>query len=170
MLTLTLLRHAKSSWESASLDDFDRPLNDRGRKAAPLAGRDLVRLKLQPELILCSTAKRTRETLALVLPEFGKPKPEVIFEDELYLAYVTTLLDRVRATDDGPQSVMLVGHNPGLQGLALAMIGAGEGEDIATLADKLPTSAIVAIAFDAKRWRDVEPAGGRLLHFVIPKR
>lgn len=170
MLTLTLLRHAKSSWESGDLEDFDRPLNDRGRKAAPAAGRDLVRLKLQPELILCSTAKRTRETLTLVLPELGKQKPSVVFEDELYLAYVTTLLDRVRKIGPGPQSVMLIGHNPGLQGLGLALIGAGEGADIASLADKLPTAAIVAIVFEGQSWAEIEPAGGRLLHFVTPKR
>lgn len=174
MLTLTLLRHAKSSWDSVELEDFDRPLNDRGRKAAPAAARDLVRLKLLPDLILCSTARRTRETLALVLPELGKAKaavkPSVIFEDDLYLAFVTALLERIRRIEDGPRSVLLVGHNPGLQGLALALIGAGEGEDIAALADKFPTAAIAAMTFEAERWAAVEPAGGRLIHFVTPKR
>src|SRR4051794_11013088 len=117
MLTLTLLRHAKSSWEEP-LDDFDRPLAPRGEKAAPEIGAALAARGLRPDLIVCSGAVRARETLGLMLERLGAPPPEVIYDDSLYMAAPGKLLKRLHAIASSfpgnvPHHVMLVGHNPG---------------------------------------------------------
>src|SRR5450631_2444347 len=126
MLTLTLLRHAKSSWEEP-LDDFDRPLAPRGKKAAPEIGAALAARGLRPDLILCSGALRARETLGLVIEDLGAPAPEVIYDDALYMAAPGTLLKRLHGIAsapqrDAPRHVMLVGHNPGFEELALMLV------------------------------------------------
>ena len=96
MRTVLLLRHAKSSWDTMSLADYDRPLAKRGQKAAPLIGAAIARLDLKPDLILCSGAARTRETLALVLPALGSPQPEVVYDDAIYMATPATLMALLR--------------------------------------------------------------------------
>src|SRR5262249_52622573 len=151
MLTLTLLRHAKSSWEEP-LDDFDRPLAPRGEKAAPEIGAALAARGLHPDLILCSGALRARETLALVLPNVGEPSPIVVFDDALYMAAPRTLLRRLHVIApalqrETPRHVMLVGHNPGFEELALLLIGSGSAEDRAQLATKFPTAGTAVITF-----------------------
>ncbi|HML28696.1 MAG TPA: histidine phosphatase family protein [Hyphomicrobium sp.] len=117
MLSLALLRHAKSSWDATDIDDFDRPLNDRGRTAAPLMGAALQELNFAPELILCSSAKRTRETLGLVTPFVKDAK--VMFDDQLYLTSQETLYARLKAVPTDVKRVLMIGHNPGMHGLAL---------------------------------------------------
>src|SRR5690242_2888272 len=96
MLTLSLLRHAKSNWDDATLDDFDRPLSKRGANAAPEMGRAIRELKLKPDLVLCSAAVRTRATVALVLLELGPPPPEVRYDEALYLASPKEMLSHIR--------------------------------------------------------------------------
>lgn len=169
MLTVSLLRHAKSSWDDLALDDFDRPLSKRGSNAAPEIGRALSRLKLKPDLVLCSTAVRTRATLALVLLELGPPPPKVRFEDALYLASPAAMLALIRSLDDPVQHVLLVGHNPGMHALALELTGIAERTDMAELATKFPTSAFANIAFDVARWGDVRSGSGRLVVFMTPR-
>src|SRR5262245_3633053 len=119
MLTLLLLRHGKSSWDDPALEDFDRPLSKRGIKASRLMGSYLGTEGPRPDLILCSSAARTRETLALVLEEMAGPPPKVQYEEGLYLATPTVLAGRLRRIPKGGRHVMLVGHNPGMQALAL---------------------------------------------------
>lgn len=116
-LTVSLLRHAKSSWDEPGLDDADRKLNARGRSAAPLIAKWMSENRVLPDRVLCSTAVRTRETLALVLPSLS-PQPSISYLDELYLASAGTILTMLRATPDGTQHVLVVGHNPGLEDLA----------------------------------------------------
>ena len=174
MLTLTLLRHAKSSWEEP-LDDFDRPLAPRGEKAAPEIGAALAERGLRPDLILCSGALRARETLALVLAPLGAPAPEVIYDDALYMAAPGTLLRRVQTIASGfprdaPRHLMLVGHNPGFEELALLLVGSGSAEDRARLAAKFPTAATAVITFNVDSWAAIAPGTGRLEHFLTPKR
>lgn len=168
MLTLTLFRHAKSSWEMNGLDDRERPLNARGLAAAPKMGAFMQSNGIHPDLVLCSDAVRTRETLSLALPSL-KPAPKVKYEAALYLAEPMGLLERVRKTPATVKHVMIVGHNPGLQILAIELIGAGDPELIRAISDKLPTAGVVVLAFDAKSWRDIAPGKGRLAHFVTPK-
>jgi phosphohistidine phosphatase len=170
MLTLALLRHAKSSWDDPSLGDFDRPLNTRGLKNAPEAGMALRELGLRPDLILCSSANRTRATLDLALPELRGPAPKIHYEEALYHASAGQLLDRLRLIGDGPSNVLLVGHNPGLHALAITLAGTGKSADLSLMQERYPTAAIAYLTFEAPRWRDIGPAKGRLEDFWTPRR
>src|SRR5262249_40055524 len=113
MLTLSLLRHATSSWTDARLRDCERPLNERGGKSAPCMGACMARRGLVPDLVLCSTAVRARQTLDLALPYFHGA-PAVVYEDALYLASPATLLKLIRAVSADMRHVMVIGHDPGL--------------------------------------------------------
>ena len=117
MPRLLLLRHAKSSWEDPDVDDYDRPLNTRGRRSAPLMGRHCAQHNLVPQLILCSAARRTRETLAGLLPYFNDDLDVRLCRD-LYMTSPETAFERLKAAGDVARSVMLIGHNPSLQQLA----------------------------------------------------
>jgi phosphohistidine phosphatase len=167
MLSLALLRHAKSSWDATDIDDFDRPLNDRGRSAAPVMGAALKELNFSPELILCSPAKRTRETLTLISP-FVKDA-QVTFDDELYLTSQETLYARLKATPIGIKRVLMIGHNPGMHGLALFLTGTGDVKSISRLEDKFPTAALAIFSFPQTTWRELVPASGHLEAFVTPR-
>ncbi|HET6387865.1 histidine phosphatase family protein [Hyphomicrobium sp.] len=167
MLSLALLRHAKSSWDATDIDDFDRALNERGRNAAPVMGAALKELQFAPERILCSPAKRTRETLALVQP-FLKDG-EVTFDEQLYLTSPDTILERLKAVPVGVSRVLVVGHNPGLHSLALMLAGTGDAKSISKLEDKFPTGALAVFSFPQVTWRDVAPASGHLEAFVTPR-
>jgi phosphohistidine phosphatase len=169
MLTVSLLRHAKSSWTEPEKADFDRPLAARGEKTAPRMGAFLAEQHVLPQLILCSTAHRARATLDLVLPHLGA-RPEVVFEDELYHAGAPALLKRLRKVADDIHHVMIVGHNPGLHALAHDLAATGDKRDLRALASKLPTAAIVVITFNVTRWRQVRRGGGHLNLFMTPKR
>ena len=155
MKRLFLLRHAKSSWDDPGLADHDRPLAPRGRRASALIAEHLRRTRIRPALVLCSSAKRTRETLE-GLQQALSPV-EVQFEDELYGASSEELLQRLRAVPDEVESVMLIGHQPAIQELALHL--AAEGSELERLRAKFPTAS----AGDPHLPRRVEPArqGGR---------
>jgi phosphohistidine phosphatase len=169
MLTLSLLRHAKSSWDAPGLDDFERPLARRGEDAAPRMGGFMKKQKIAPQLILCSPAVRTRQTLDLVLP-YLSGAPAVAYEDALYLAAARTLLARVRKIDAGVTHAMLVGHDPGMHELAVDLAGSGEAEALAALAHKFPTAGLAVIAFEATtQWSRIAPGKGRLKQFMTPK-
>lgn len=168
MLTLTLFRHAKSSWEMSGLEDRDRPLNARGESAAPVMGAFMHENDIVPDLVLCSGAVRTRQTVDLAFADWD-PAPKIKYEDALYLADPFDILARLRKAVRTAKHLMIVGHNPGLQILAIELIGDGDPAVIGTLSDKLPTAGVVVIEFDAKTWRDVGPGKGRLVSFTTPK-
>jgi phosphohistidine phosphatase len=168
MLTLLLLRHAKSSWDDPSLDDFDRPLARRGEAAAPRMGAWMREHRLAPDLILCSPAVRARQTLDLVLPHLAG-KPTVLHEDSLYLAAPAVLLARVRKVGADVRQAMVVGHDPGMHMLALDLAGSGEPERLKALARKFPTASLAVIRFKTRAWAKVGPAKGSLELFVSPK-
>jgi phosphohistidine phosphatase len=168
MLTLTLFRHAKSSWEIAGLDDRERPLSARGITAAPLMGAFLRHQGLRPDLVLCSTSVRTRQTFELASGGW-EPEPRTKYEGALYLAEPFNLLERVRKTPKTVKHLMIVGHNPGLQILGLELIGDGNPALIAALSEKMPTASIVVMTFESKSWKDIGPRKGRLVHFATPK-
>jgi phosphohistidine phosphatase len=168
MLTLLLLRHAKSSWDDPSLDDFDRPLAERGEAAAPRMGAYMREQGLAPDLVLCSTAKRARQTLDLVLPHLAG-KADVVYDKGLYLATPAALLARIRKIGPGVRQAMVVGHDPGMHMLALELAGAGEPERLQALARKFPTGALAMIRFKVRNWENVEPGRGSLVLFMSPK-
>lgn len=168
MRRLYLLRHAKSSWQNEEQDDFDRPLSGRGRKAAPVTAAFLRRNALFPDLILCSSACRSRESLALTLPCL-RGEATILLEDRLYLASAAKLFNRLREVDDRFGQVMIVGHNPGLQDLALMLAGDGPEDDMAQVQEKFPTAALAVIDFAVQSWTGVERRGGALARFVTPR-
>ena len=166
MKTLTLLRHAKSSWGNSAERDFDRPLNARGREAALAMGREIRALGLAFDRIVASPSARTAETLA-VLAEGHGTEFDAENDARVYLASPTTLLQIVREADDAHHRLLIVGHNPGMERLALLLSRGGALRD--RIADKYPTGALAEIALPVARWRDVGEGGGTLARFIRPR-
>ncbi len=158
---LVLLRHAKSSWDEAQLDDQDRPLAPRGCRAAKKIGIYLHREGIEPDLILCSSAARARQTFDLL--HLG-PKAEVLFEDGLYGASAGTLLARLRQVTDTAGSVLVIGHNPGVEDLAATLAGDDEG-----LVQKFPTAALADLRVPIAAWGELRPGVARLHVFILPR-
>lgn len=156
MPTLYLLRHVKSSWDDDALADHDRPLSARGRTAGERLRRHCLEAKVEPQLVLCSTAARARATLAAVLPE----RDDALFEGELYLASGPALAARVRAL--GGESALIVAHNPGLQELVLALTPPSPLRS--RVEEKLPTGALVTIRLTS--WT---AEVGELVALVVPR-
>jgi phosphohistidine phosphatase len=165
MKALHLLRHAKSSWDDPSLDDFDRPLAARGRRAAKKLGDYLRTAGIEPALVLCSPARRTIATLEHLGPLEG----EVRLELGLYGASADELLAVVRTAPAHVPSIMVIGHNPGLQKLAVRFAAAGDARQIERMREKMPTGALACFDVDAKAWDAVSPGSGRLVGYVVPK-
>lgn len=169
MLTLMLLRHAKSSWEDARLDDFDRPLAPRGTKAAQAMAQHLKGALPVPETIVCSPAQRARETLAHLLPALSG-EMDIVMDRALYdLGSPRALWKHVVNLGIVRERLMLVGHNPLLEGLAALLAGEGEDEAMAAMREKYPTGALAVIEFQAKEWAEVAAGSGRLTGFVRPR-
>jgi phosphohistidine phosphatase len=165
MKRLYLLRHAKSSWDDPRLADHDRPLAPRGRRAAKDIAKHLGRKEISPELVLCSPSTRTRQTLKRLAPGLGK-NADVQIEPELYAAPARDLLDVLHKVPDEVESVMLIGHNPGIQNLALSLASAGS--EIPRLRSKFPTAALATLAFNGT-WRELAPGSAELVSLVKPK-
>ncbi|HWK34458.1 MAG TPA: histidine phosphatase family protein [Hyphomicrobium sp.] len=171
MLTLLLLRHAKSSWDNPALADFDRPLAKRGQKAAPRMGAEIETLGLHPDLILCSSAQRTRETLDLVLGSWSGAPPPVVYDEAIYMASPAELIAELRtlaATSPQPGRVMMVGHNPGFEELAELLTGGGDPSARELMARKFPTCALAVITFEGDDWAAIGPGKGTLTRFITP--
>ncbi len=170
MLTLSILRHAKSNWSDPELEDHDRPLAKRGVKAIPGVAKFIRREKLRPSLALCSDALRTRATLSLLLAELGPPAPRIVYEEALYLATPDTIRAQLAEHGGTEPHILLVGHNPGLQALALELVGEGDYKMLAAMAREFPTAALAVVTFDATDWKDVTSASGHLQYFTTPRR
>lgn len=168
MLTLSLLRHAKSSWEQPGADDYDRPLAERGLKAAPVMGAYIASHGLRPDLILCSAAVRTRATLDLVMPFFDPAPPALAYEDALYLATASQLLARLRNISTRWSKVMMIGHNPGFHDFAMALTANTTSPQAIALAQKYPTATLAVLTFNTKSWSKIAPGTGELTHFITP--
>ena len=166
MHTLYLLRHAKSSWSDPTLPDQERPLAPRGRRDAKRVAGHLVRFGIEPDLVLCSSARRTRETLELVRSALGATAV-VALEEELYAATADELLERLHAVPDETASVLLIGHNPGLQDLALLLASAGA--ELPQLEAKFPTAGLVTLTLAEATWRELSQGDAVLSAFVAPK-
>lgn len=168
MLTLILLRHAKSSWNNPALADIDRPLATRGMNDAPLIGRAMAERGIDPELVLCSSARRTRDTLDLVLPEL-RVEPQVVYDGALYHAHPKAMLQMLQAIQPGTNRVMLVGHNPELQAFALDLVGSGSKHFRERLMTKYPTAGLAVINFPAGLWKSIDVNSGTLNLFLVPR-
>ncbi|HEX8511567.1 MAG TPA: histidine phosphatase family protein [Allosphingosinicella sp.] len=167
MKHLTLLRHAKSGWDDPVSRDFDRPLNPRGRKAARTVGAEMKAQGLAFDLVLASPARRVVETLGEVSAGYGSLGPQ--FDQRLYLASSGILMEIVRATPDSVERLLLVGHNPGLEELALGLSRRDEGGLRGEVEVKYPTGTVAELALPAGRWAEVLQGSGKLVRFIRPR-
>ncbi len=168
MLTLSLLRHAKSSWSNPTLPDRERPLATRGVTDAPLMGKAMAERGIDPELVLCSSARRTRDTLDLVLPEL-RVEPNIVYVDALYHASPEEMLELLHGIQPGANRVMLVGHNPEIQAFALDLVGSGPKHFRDRLRTKYPTAGLAVINFVSGLWKSVSVNSGTLNLFLSPR-
>jgi phosphohistidine phosphatase len=159
MKTIHLLRHAKSSWKDAGMSDFERPLNARGREAAPLIGQFILQKKIRPDLILSSPAERARQTALLVI-KAAHLDAELRFDERIYEADVARLLEVVSQIDESFGVALLVGHNPGMENLVETLTGETQS---------MPTAALARIILDVEKWSKVRERTGRLDWLVRPK-
>jgi len=162
MKTLTLVRHAKSSWRDTVLSDRERPLNKRGTHDAPIMGRRAVDAGIRPSLIVSSPAVRAWTTATVFAGELGYPIEFLQREDDIYLASLDSLLDVVASQDAGFNNLMLFGHNPGLTDFA-NYLSPG-------LTSNLPTAGIVSVQFDQEDWQLYEKPKTELLVYDYPKK
>lgn len=171
MKRLLLLRHAKSDRDNPKLDDHERPLNERGRTDAPRMGAYMRKKKYVPQLVLCSTALRTVETLELSRGAWGA-SPKTEFLDSLYLATANAMLNIIRNAPDSVDALLIVGHNPGIEECAAALMGQGETpaecETQDMMDEKFPTAALAVIDFDISTWKSVAKDEGKIVNFTRP--
>jgi phosphohistidine phosphatase len=162
MKTLTLVRHAKSSWDDRTLSDHDRTLNARGERDAPEMGKRIVAAGIRPSMIITSPAMRAWTTAKIIAKEIGYPIEFLQRENDLYLASLDTLLDVVVAQQNEVNNLMIVGHNPGLTDFANFMSPG--------LTSNLPTAGVVSVGVATDDWKLYERRATELLYFDYPKR
>ena len=160
MKKIVIIRHAKSDWDDKTLDDYDRPLNERGFQDAPLIGRFLKEKKLIPDFIISSPATRAMTTAELIAKEVGYEKA-ITPNQYVYEAYVNTLQEIVSFIHDDNYTVFLVGHNPGVSALAYML---------SDLKESVPTCATVEIDFDCDSWMEVSRENSTLISYDFPKK
>ena len=167
-LTLYLLRHAKAVLAEGSIEDFARPLAERGRRETMDLAALLAERSYAPARVLCSSSQRTRETLAPLLAAWPA-NVSIEIARSLYNAGAGELLALVHGQDDDARSLMLVGHNPGIEQLARSLAGSGDGHLLRGLHDHYPPAGLAVLDFDLSSWRDVRPEAGRLSAFETPR-
>ncbi|MER5450616.1 histidine phosphatase family protein [Streptomyces sp. NPDC002764] len=164
---LVVLRHAKSAWP-AGVPDHERPLAPRGRRDAPAAGRALAEADCLPDLALCSTAVRARQTWELASAQWGTPPP-VRHDARLYVAEPADLLDAVHEVSPEVETLLLIGHNPALEELVLELAGDGLDDALDEVRTKFPTSAIAVLAWHGATWRALAPGTALLTSMIVPR-
>ena len=168
MKRILLMRHAKASRDEPGLADFDRPLAPRGTEAAPAMGAWIQQAGWRPEVVLCSAARRARDTLDGVWRDWPS-RPPVRFEDALYTATAWDLLARLREVEAATASILVVGHNPTIQQAAVDLAGGGDIEAYGRMKDKFPTAALAVLEADVPEWLALNPGGADLRAFVRPR-
>lgn len=164
--TLYLLRHAKSSWDDESLPDHERPLAPRGWDAGKRLASHVAKAKLRPQLVICSSARRARQTYEALAGAIGSP--ELSVEDGLYGASSEDILERVQQIPGELERVMIVGHNPGLADLVAELTGDGEAATLSQLQEGFPTAALATLTFDGE-WQELGPGRAYLMSLVVPR-
>jgi phosphohistidine phosphatase len=161
MKQLILIRHAKSSWDSSATNDFDRPLNERGKKDAPMMAQRLLDKKIKIHAFISSPAKRAKKTAIAFVEEFGRDKDEIIFKEELYGALVDSFYDVISEVDDKFDTIAVFSHNPGITDFANSLTSA--------IIDNLPTCGIFSVSVDSKHWKDIRDAEKKFIFADYPK-
>jgi phosphohistidine phosphatase len=159
--TLLLIRHAKSDWNDPLLKDFDRPLNERGKRDAPVMGKRLVDKKVKIDAFISSPAKRAKKTAELIANEYEAKKEKIIFLDELYHAEPSTFFEVISKTDDDYKHIAIFSHNPGITEFANQLAN--------VRIDNMPTCSIFAVKIDSKHWKDFSTANKEFWFFDNPK-
>jgi phosphohistidine phosphatase len=169
---LLLLRHAKTVPAGPGIEDHERALMSRGREDAPAMGKYLAREKYLPDLILSSTARRTVETADLVTERWPKTQ-RIDYVEALYLAEPREILSVIRGVPDSIKTLMVIGHNPGMEQLAASLsrepVKRKERDRFDLIEEKFPTGALAVMDFNISRWRDIAPGQGELIDFVRPR-
>jgi phosphohistidine phosphatase len=160
MKILILVRHAKSSWKDISLDDFDRPLNKRGKRDAPLIGKLLAGKKLLPDLIISSPANRASSTAKIISKKVNYPNEKIIWNENLYEASANEILKIINVVDEMNNVLLLVAHNPGLTNFSNYLAN--------NVVSNIPTCGVVAISL-GKKWKEITRDDGKLLFIEYPK-
>ena len=169
MLKLMLFRHAKSSWGDPGLDDRERPLSSRGKSAAQAMGRLMRHRGLLPDLVLCSPARRAKDTWAIAAGEL-KTAPKLVLEEDVYdFGNGGKLAELIRAKGGKARSLLLVGHNPSMERLAERLTGKGEKKLRERLEKKYPTGALAVFEAELDSWADFAEAAFTIAHFIRPK-
>jgi len=162
MRRLTLIRHGKSDWNSSADSDFDRPLNGRGRKSAPLMGKRLANNGAAPDRLICSPAKRARQTAEKIAGEIDFPQAEIEYSAAIYEADLQTLINLVQNLDDRAADVILIGHNPGFSEL---------GQWLSSEAPEwLPTCGLLELELPVESWAETEAGCANVLRYDYPKK
>lgn len=161
MKELLLIRHAKSDWADPSLKDFDRPLNERGKRDAPLMAQRLLDKKTGIDLFISSPAKRAKRTAEIFVKEFDRPKDEITFYENLYLASPHVFFDVISKTSDQVNSIAVFSHNPGITDFANLLTN--------VRIDDIPTCGIFAIKIKTDNWINFEKAEKEFWFFDYPK-
>ncbi|WP_428682838.1 SixA phosphatase family protein [Sphingopyxis sp.] len=169
MKTLTILRHAKSGWDVQVERDFDRPINARGRRGAELVGQYVKRQAMPVDRIVASPAVRVTETLDLFQPAANLDMIEPVWDRRIYLASAATLIDVLRDTGKDAENLLIAGHNPGLEDLALMLVPEAGGELRERVEEKLPTSALVRLELDITDWQALDVNMARIVDFIRPR-
>lgn len=170
MKSLTILRHAKSGWDTPVERDFDRPINARGKRGAELIGQYLKRQALPVDRIIASPAVRVTDTLDLFQPAAGLDAIEPHWDRRIYLASAATLIDVIRDTGRDARHLLIAGHNPGLEDLALMLVPETDGDTLrAQVEEKLPTSALVRLELDIADWHALDVNMARITAFIRPR-
>jgi len=167
MRCVSLYRHAKSNWDDPALEDFDRGLSKRGQRSAPQLGAFMRQENLQPDLVICSPSRRTRDTFDLTFSDHDTPASR--FDDRLYHASSATMLDLLRNLPGEVRHVMILGHNPGLHALALDLFSHGESDAVEAICRKFPTCGLAVIDIELEDWRALGVGEGNLRLFMTPK-
>lgn len=162
MKSLYLIRHAKSSWDDPLQNDFDRPLNKRGRRDAPRMGKRLQEREIHPDLLLSSPAERALSTCLIIADKIGHPLYQVLTDRRLYHAGEDQLLTLIRDLDDANDEVIIFAHNPGLTDFV-------NRASKAFVTDNIPTCGVVAMKFPVQSWKSVSWGTGKVVFFDFPK-
>lgn len=161
MKTLLLIRHAKSDWNDPSLPDFDRPLNERGKRDVPVMGQRLLNKEVKIDALISSPAKRAKKTAELIAKEYDIKKENIIFVDELYHADPSAFFDVISKTDDEYENIAVFSHNPGITEFANQLAE--------VRIDNMPTCSIFAIKIEGKHWKNFSDADKQFWFFDYPK-
>lgn len=165
---ILLLRHAKSAWDEPGLEDYERPLAPRGRRAAAVMGVYIRDEELVPDLVLCSGARRARETWEIAAHELAKA-PEVEHDSALYMVTAERLLKRLRKLPAAVKTVLVVGHEGGVDALARRLVNDGAAPLRRRLGEKFPTAALAVVAIELDDWSALAEKSGSLTRFAAPK-